>query len=122
MRHVNVPSLAVKYRSISRVWSASDLARRVACNLDEVQGPADGGCARIVLASRSQGTERKAMIGKALIIEGEPEAAGELRALLTGLDLEVHGASDGAEGVRTFLDELPDVVFLNLALQGRAGV
>ena len=53
---------------------------------------------------------------KVLVVEDDPEAAEMYRLRLVGEGYDVVVASDGEEGVRLALAELPDFIYLDLRL------
>lgn len=59
--------------------------------------------------------------GKALVVDDELSNRVILRALLKKLGYTVVEAKDGAESVRRFTDERPDVVFMDVMMPGMDG-
>jgi DNA-binding response OmpR family regulator len=61
------------------------------------------------------------LVRKALAIGTAPSAFVSLEGLLQGAGVKLLGAADGSSGLKAFYAERPDVILLDLGLQGAAG-
>jgi two-component system KDP operon response regulator KdpE len=65
---------------------------------------------------------KKAMPGRILVIDDEPQITRVLRAALSAQAFDVRTANDPEEGLRVFKDWPPDLVITDLMMPGMSGV